>query len=219
MPYLSAIHKSVLFCKIPREDLPSLLEKLDSQLKHYAKDQVIHTAGRKVRRAGVLLEGEAVLVEEDFWERSSELDRLKAGRILLASDAATHSNALYTVKAAKPCVILWFDVREILTLDAGREGNTALLRSFMQELAVKNRELYARILDLDRSSTKEKLLSYLSKEAHRQNRDEFDIPYDRRELAEYLSVERSAMSAELSRLVKEGYLTTRRNHFRLLKKS
>ena len=219
MLYLNAIHKSVLFKKVPEEDLEALLGQLDSQLKHYARDQVIVPAGRKIRRAGVLLEGEAVLVEEDFWERCTELDRLKRGRILLASDAAAGSNALYTVKAASPCVILWFDVREILKLDGSRKGNTALLRSFMKELAVKNRELYARISDLDRNSTKEKLLSYLSKEANRQNCDEFDIPFDRQGLADYLSVERSAMSAELSRLVQQGYLSTKKNHFRLLKKA
>ena len=219
MLYLKAIHKSVLFKKVPEDDLASLLEQLDSQLKHYAGDQVIFSAGRKVRRAGVLLEGEAMLVEEDFWGRCKELDRLKAGRILLASDAAAGTNALYTVKASKPCVILWFDVREILKLDSSRSGNTALLRSFMKELAVKNRELYARISDMDRTSTKEKLLSYLSKEAYRHNSDEFDIPFDRRQLAEYLCVERSAMSAELSRLVSSGYLVTRKNHFRLLKRA
>jgi DNA-binding MarR family transcriptional regulator len=88
----------------------------------------------------------------------------------------------------------------------------------MRELALENRELYKRISNLDRSTTKEKLLSYLSKEAIRNNSNEFDIPFDRRELAEYLSVERSAMSAELSALAKQGYLETSRNHFRLLKR-
>ena len=43
-----------------------------------------------------------------------------------------------------------------------------------------------------------------------------DIPFDRQQLADFLCVERAAMSAELSKLQKEGLLVTRRNHFQLL---
>ncbi len=217
--YRTAIHKSTLFRRVPEEDLDALLEQLDSQLKHYADRQIIISAGRKVHRAGILLEGKASLVETDFWDRRKQLDQLSRGQILLASDAAAGTAAMYSIIAQGPCVILWLEVKEILKLDSSRPGSTAVLRSFMKELAVKNRELYKRISDMDRTSTKEKLLSYLSKEAIRQNSNEFDIPFDRQELADYLSVERSAMSAELSRLVKLGYLETHRNHFRLISRT
>ena len=68
---------------------------------------------------------------------------------------------------------------------------------------------------MSRRTTREKLLSYLSSESIRQGSLSFDIPYDRQQLADYLCVERAAMSAELSKLQKEGLLTTRKNHFEL----
>ena len=45
---------------------------------------------------------------------------------------------------------------------------------------------------------------------------EFTIPFNRQELADYLCVERSAMSATLGKLREEGILTFRKNFFHLL---
>ena len=73
------------------------------------------------------------------------------------------------------------------------------------------------MVHLSRRSTREKLLSYLSEQAARAGGTEFSIPFDRQGLADYLCVERSAMSAVLSRLREEGVLETHRNHFRLLR--
>jgi CRP-like cAMP-binding protein len=67
-------------------------------------------------------------------------------------------------------------------------------------------------------STREKLLSYLSAESIRQGKRAFAIPYDRQQLADYLCVERAAMSVELSKLQKEGFLKTNRNWFELFSK-
>ena len=72
-----------------------------------------------------------------------------------------------------------------------------------------------KITHMSKRTTREKLLSYLSSESIRQGKLSFDIPYDRQQLADYLCVERAAMSAELSKLQKEGLLNTKRNHFEL----
>ena len=216
--YLKTIHKSRLFRKVPFEDLEDLLEHLDSQLKFYSRDQIAVTAGRRVRRVGMLIEGQMNLYESDFWEREHLIDQLKAGSLLLENNALSGSVTIHTLKAASSSAVLWFNVRDMLTLDESHTYSTVIIQSFMKELARKNTQLYSRLSDMDRVTTKEKLLSFLSKEALHHNSNEFDIPFDRQELADYLSVERSAMSAELSALSKEGYLVTRKQHFILLKK-
>ena len=66
-------------------------------------------------------------------------------------------------------------------------------------------------------TTRAKLMSYLSAEAQRVGKYEFDIPYSRQQLADYLSVERSGLSLELSKMKDEGLLDYKKNHFRLLK--
>ena len=69
---------------------------------------------------------------------------------------------------------------------------------------------------LSQRTTREKLLAYLSAQARRAGSASFRIPFDRQQLADYLRIERSAMSAELSRLQKDGLLATERSHFRLI---
>ena len=215
--YIKTIHKSKLFRRVPEEELSDLLEHLDSQLKFYSKDQVVLTAGRRVRRVGLILEGSLALFESDFWGRNHQLDRLKTGELLMENFAVSGSVTIHSVTAETNSAVLWFSIREILTLDETHTYNTVLIQSFMKELAKKNLQLYSRLSDMDQVTTKEKLLSYLSKEALHHHSNEFDIPFSRQELADYLSVERSAMSAELSALAKQGYLVTRKNHFVLLK--
>ena len=215
--YLKTIHRSKLFRKVPEEELEPLLEHLDSQLKFYRTDQVVVAAGRRVRRVGLILEGKLNMYEYDFWGRKHHIDTLDCGSLLMENNAVSGTVTIHDYIAASSSAILWFNIREILTLDESHTANTIIIQSFMRELARKNLQLYTRLSDMDRLSTKEKLLSFLSKEALRHNSDEFDIPFDRRQLAEYLSVERSAMSAELSALSRAGYLETKRNHFKLLK--
>ncbi len=217
--YLKTIHRSKLFRKVPETELESLLEHLDSQLKYYRKGQTVITPGRRIRRIGLILEGTVEMNEVDFWGRSHTIDILKNGSLLVENNAVSGTVTIHTYIADTSATILWFNINEILTLDERHTSNTVVIQAFMKELAKKNLQLYSRLIDMDRMSTKEKLLSFLSKEALRHNSNEFDIPFNRQQLADYLSVERSAMSAELSTLSRAGFLKTKRNHFILIKPS
>jgi len=88
-----------------------------------------------------------------------------------------------------------------------------LIRNLVSVLAGKVLLWDNKITHISKRTTREKLLSYLSSESIRQGKLSFDIPYDRQQLADYLSVERAAMSVELGKLKKEGILDTERNHF------
>ena len=108
-------------------------------------------------------------------------------------------------------------IQRILTVCSETCPQHALLiRNLVSVLARKNLQLNDKITHMSKRRTREKLLSYLSSESLRQGSLEFDIPFDRQQLADYLCIERSAMSAELSRLQKEGLLQTERCHFRLI---
>ena len=82
-------------------------------------------------------------------------------------------------------------------------------------LEEKNRILARKVDYLAQRTTRQRLLVYLSEQAQRAGSAEFTIPFNRQQLADFLSVERSAMSAELSRMQAEGLLETERSHFRL----
>ena len=59
------------------------------------------------------------------------------------------------------------------------------------------------------------LLSYSSEQALEHRSSRFTIPFDRQQLADYLAVDRSAMSNELSKMQKDGLITYHKNEFTL----
>ena len=83
----------------------------------------------------------------------------------------------------------------------------------MRTLAVKTLELNRKIEILSHRSTQDRLMAYLRSVAQQKGTAEFDVPFDRQQLADYLCLERSALSAEISRLSKLGLITSRKNHF------
>ena len=110
--------------------------------------------------------------------------------------------------------MLWLNVQNILDADGETEGwKLVLLRNLLENMAEKNLRFNEKLTHMGKRNTREKLLSYLSAEAQKHGTSEFDIPFSRQQLADYLSVERSAMSTELGKLRDEGMLSFRKNHF------
>ena len=145
------------------------------------------------------------------------MSRIEAGDIFAESYAATPGSVLnISAVACERCEILLLNVGRLLTVCPSACGHhSRLIRSLVTVLSRKVLQFNEKITHMSRRSTREKLLSYLSAESVKQGTRSFDIPYDRQQLADYLCVERSAMSAELSKLQREGLLRTNRNHFEL----
>ena len=85
----------------------------------------------------------------------------------------------------------------------------------MLSLAGKTIMFHEKVAITSKRSTREKLLTYLSAEAKKAGTSNFKIPFDRQELADYLEVDRSGLSAEISKLRNEGVLDSQKNHFTL----
>jgi CRP-like cAMP-binding protein len=214
--HMRLIRQARIFKGISDADFDSMLATLDSQLKHYRKDQQILTAGRHVPRAGLLLEGQASVTHDSFWQDSCLLEQVQAGDLFGESFACVRKSvANITITASTPCVVLWFNLYDILSLEDGGAYHAILIHNLMNDIAGKNLLMNRKIMHMQRKTTREKLLWFLSDQSEYFGSAEFDIPYDRQQLADYLGVERSAMSAELSKLRREGYLESHKQHFLL----
>lgn len=214
---LDKIRKTPLFKGVKKEDFPDFLESLDPQLKNYQSDQTIFKAGQKLRRGAILIEGNIKLYKESFWNEMIEVDEIKEGQ-LFALSFASNSKLPSDISAITTCssVILWFNIQDLFqtVLD---ESHQVLIQNILSSLAEQNIELNNKLLYSKRKTTREKILSYLSEQALLHHSNEFDIPLDRQQLANFLLVDRSAMSTELNKLQKEGYFTAKHNHFILYK--
>ena len=201
---------SPLFRDIAPADLASLLDCLDARERAYEKGAWLLRRGERTDRLGLVLSGTVHILREDFWGSRSIVGLAEPGEIFAESYALAGEPLEVSVLAASDARVLFLRVETALT------GCGQLTRNLTALLAEKNLTLTRKMRHMARRTTREKLLSYLSAQALRSGGAEFDIPMDRQQLADYLAVDRSAMSAALGKLRDEGVLEFRKNHFRLL---
>lgn len=208
MKFSEVIRRCKLFSDIPENELPQTLAQLVPREKEYPADSFILSAGERTRVMGLVLEGTVMVIQEDFWGNRSLIARLSAGELFAESFACCPETPLnVSVTAETDCRILWLDAAAMLC------GGGVLVQKLVSEISFKNLMLSEKLTHLGKRTTRTKLLSYLSAAAQRKNSREFEIPFTRQQLADYLLVERSAMSAELGRLKKDGVIDYERNRF------
>ena len=216
--YLPVLSRARLFAGVAPEDLVSVLTCLEAKPSRYEKGEYILRAGEAVESLALLAAGAAFILQEDFWGNRNLLSAIEPGQCFAEAFAcAPGSVSTVSVVAQAESAVLWLNVRRLLGLcPSACRHHSAILQNLLADLAVKNLRLNEKVSHLSQRTTRARLLSYLSAEAQRQGAPDFDIPFSRQQLADYLSVERSGLSAELSRMQAEGLLTFRKNHFTLL---
>ncbi len=216
--YLEVLKQTPLFSGIGDEDLLRMLGCLRAKVEHFDKKYTVFAEGSPARLIGIVLSGEVHVVRDDYYGNRSLLNRVGTAELFAETFACAEVGALpVSVIAAEPSLIMLIDCGHILhTCERNCEFHRQMIFNLMKNLAVKNILFHRRAEIISKRSTREKLLTYLYLEAQRVGEARFSIPFDRQELADYLEVDRSGLSAEISKLRAEGILRSRKNHFELL---
>jgi CRP-like cAMP-binding protein len=211
------LHTCPLFLGIDGAELHTLLDCLSASKKRYKKGGFIFRAEENVTSVGVVLSGSVHVIQEDFWGNRTILARIGPGGLFGEAFSCAEVDKLpVSVMAAESAEILFIDYKRIVTTcSSSCSFHTGLIKNMMHILARKNVLLTQKIEFVTQRTTKDKLLAYLSAQARQAASDTFEIPFSRQELADYLSVDRSAMSNELCKMRDEGILRFHKNHFEL----
>jgi CRP-like cAMP-binding protein len=212
--------KCPLFESIAEKDLTSLLNCLKAKRRKIEKGSFIFNVGDRVSSVGILLSGRLHIVADDFWGNRSIVSNVEPGELFGEVFAFSITEEIpISVTAAIASEIVLIDYKKIITTcSSACVFHTLLIRNMLKNLAKKTFSLMQKMDFITQRTTREKLLSYLSSYAQNVKNDGFEIPFNRQELADYLSVERSALSAELCRMRDEEILTFNKNKFQLLGK-
>jgi cAMP-binding proteins - catabolite gene activator and regulatory subunit of cAMP-dependent protein kinases len=210
--------KASLFQGVAEQDLETMLACLGATERKYKKNDVILLAGTKVTAVGILAEGTAQITRDDAEGNRAILSELERADLFAEAYVAAGSVEIpVTVIATSDCRIVWIPFSKIVgTCNSACAFHRTLVQNMMQVIAMKNILMNEKMRILSCKTTKEKLMTYLSDYSERAGRNKFKIPFSRNELADFLSVDRSAMSRELGRLRDEGYLKYNKNEFELL---
>ncbi len=207
---ISALPATPLFWGVPAEELPALLAQAASRTVRFQKGELLLRRGDVTCRLGLVREGTVHIIREDFWGNRSIVGLAGPGEVFAESYALAGKPLEVSVLAASSGAALF--------LEADRLTDSRLTANLLTLLAQKNLMLTGKMRHMARRTTRDKLMSYLSAQALLAGSSEFDIPMDRQQLADYLAVDRSAMSAALGKLRDEGTLIFRKNHFHLLRR-
>ena len=216
--YLPLLRSCPFFGGLTDDEILSILHCVSAVKSVRPRGSYIFRAGESTEVMGLVLSGSALVIQEGPWGHRNILSKCNVGDFFGEPYAATPGAILnISVVAQEDCEILLLNVRRLLTsCPSACDHHQKLIRNLVSVLANKILLFNEKITHISKRPTREKLLSYLSAEAQRCGDAEFDIPYSRQQLADYLSVERSGLSAELCRMRDEGILAFHKNHFQLL---
>ena len=216
--FLEIISASPLFNGMGDSEIKSALKFLDARESSYEKNIYILSSGEKTDSVGMLLCGKILIIQEDFWGNRNILTEISAGELFAESFACTPGAVMnVSAVAEEKSQVLWLSAEKLLASGSALEFDGGkIIKNLISEISAKNLRLNAKVTHICKRTTRDKLLSYLSAEAQKAGAPEFTIPFSRQQLADYLSVERSAMSAELGKLQKDGLIRFSKNNFKLL---
>jgi CRP-like cAMP-binding protein len=216
--YLDVLKTVILFKGIDESDLRPLLSCLCAKAFLYEKGQSVFLSGESIECFGIVLSGQVQVVQDDYYGNRSILAQVDTGGLFGESFACAEIKTLpFSVITTTEGELLFIDCHKLAVPCAKAcSFHSKLIQNMLSIVSLKNISLTQKIELTSKRTTREKLLAYLSAEAKKAGRSRFSIPFNRQELADYLSVERSAMSAELSKLRDNGILNFSKNKFELL---
>ena len=215
--YVSLLKRTKLFSGVGNDDILAMLNCLNATVREYHKGEYAFRQGEYIRDLMILAEGRLHIQKEDYWGNLNILNEIRPGEMFGEAYIVPNSGTLLNdVIAAETSTVLFFDMERVLTVcPSACPFHTQLIKNMFYTISDKNKSLVQKLSYMSERSTREKLLSYLSDEAKRQNSSSFSIPFNRQQLADFLSVDRSAMSNELCKLRDEGMLDFHKSEFTL----
>ena len=216
--YIPILKKTVLFSGVKESEIESMLSCLQAKKYHFKKGEFVLSQGQRLDNILILLDGKLYIQQDDYWGNRSILNVVNTGEMFGESYAAPESGfVMNDVMAVEDSDVIFFDVKKILTVcSSACRFHTAVVVNLVYAISERNRSLVQKLGYMSKRTTREKLIAYLSDEAKRQSSNRFSVPFNRQQMADFLSVDRSAMSNELSKMKNEGLIDFQKNHFILL---
>lgn len=216
--YIPVLKRTQIFAGVGNDEIASMLLCLDAQLHHSKKGEYVLREGEHLSDIMILVNGRLLIQKDDYWGNRSILEQISMGEMFGEAYIAPESGPLLNdVVAAEDSAVIFLNAKRIMTTcSSACRFHTMVVQNLFFSISEKNRKIVRKLSHMSKRSIREKLISYLSEEATRQNSSSFTIPFNRQQLADFLFVDRSAMSNELSKMRKEGLLEFERNRFKLL---
>lgn len=215
--YYNQIKNSPVFYGMNDEELQGLLECFNARVRKYEEGEMIIRQGDIIKNIYLILKGAVNIEKDTYWGRRMIISQLtENNNIALAFVASKNIESNIDAIAVEDSELLILNYEKCTSICQNAcTRHKVLINNLFEILSKENIELIQKIENISQKTIREKLLTYLSNEAKKNRNSSFEIPFNRQDLADYLNIDRSAMSFELSKLQKEGLISYNKNKFML----
>ena len=215
--YIDVLRRTKLFSGVGENEIEAMISCLDARIGDYKKGEYVIRQGQHISDIAVLVKGSLHIQTDDYWGNRSILGDISVGEMFGEAYLSPQSNvSLNDVAALEDSTVIFFDVKKIITTcSSACVFHSIVVQNMFFAVCDKNRKLVQKLGHISLRSTREKLISYLSEQSKHHASAEFTIPFNRQQLADFLSVDRSAMSNELCKMRDEGMIEFEKSKFRL----
>ena len=213
------LQKTTLFQGMTEAEITEALHVLEAHEKRYEKGEILLTAGSVTERMGLVLEGSVTIESNDIWGNRTIISHVARGQVFAETYALLGNEPmLVDVTANEDCLVLFLGAGGMpMRADTPRPWAWKYVTNLLFLSAHKNRLLSGRSFHTAPKTIRGRVMAYLNSVSLQQRSHEFDILFDRQQLADYLNLERSALSKELGRMQRDGLIACRKNHFTVCK--
>ncbi|MBR1561185.1 MAG: Crp/Fnr family transcriptional regulator [Clostridia bacterium] len=213
--FIEVFQSCILFDGIDPKDIRAMLGCLRGRVVTFDRGEAIFRAESRAEDVGIVLEGAAQVVRDDFFGNRTIQARIEPGELFAEAFACAAVERLpVTVEGVRPGKAMVIRLRRIIeTCSSACEFHNRMVMNLLKAVAARNLQLNRKLEITSQRTTRDKLLAYLTAQARQAKSMSFTIPFDRQGLADYLCVERSALSAEIGKLRREGVLESERSKF------
>ena len=216
--FIPVLKRTKVFAGIGEDDITVMLDCLEAHIRHYKKGEYVFRQGENIDNITVLVYGKLYIQRDDYWGNRSIINVIDEGEMFGEAYAIPQSGAILNdVIAMEDSGVIFLDVKRILSVcPSACRVHSQVLQNLFYTISEKNRKLVQKLGHMAQRTTREKLISYLSEESRKHNSSAFEISFNRQQLADFLSVDRSARSNELCKLRDEGLIKFEKTKFVLL---
>lgn len=218
--YINILKNVQLFYDINESDIESLLKCLSAHVKTYEENTIIINEGDPITDIGLIVSGRAEVQTLDYFGNTNIMASLSPGDSFAEIFvSAGLDKSLASVVAKEKSEVMFINFSKLLSSCSSTcIFHQLLIKNLIKNIAEKNLLLKNKIDFISKRNIESKIMSYLLSQAKNSGNSKFIIPFDRQGLADYLCVDRSALSRVLSKLKKDGFIDYNKNQFSILKK-
>lgn len=216
--YFDVLRKCSLFNEIEDDSLLTMLDCIGAKIRHFDKRETVIAEGEQARYIGIVLSGAVQIEQTDYFGNRTIVGMAVPSELFGESFACAEARSM-------PVGVIASDEADIMFVDCERithpccnacSFHSQIIYNLMKIVAVKNLAFHQKIEIISKRTTREKLMTFLMIQAKKNNSSSFSVHFDRQALADYLGVDRSGLSAEISKLQKEGIIKSKKNYFEIV---